>query len=119
MSSSRKTGLAILGLLSFLDLIGPLVTDGENPPMEVALVGAAIGLASLVLIWYVVRGATRAVAPLGALRLLSAVAAAPAFFVDDVPVGIVALAGALVALSVIGVALVLRPLPVREEVAVR
>lgn len=118
MTRSHKTGLAILGLLSLLDLVGPLVTDGENPPMEVALVGAAIGLVSLVLIGYVVRGATRAVAPLVVLRLLSAVAAAPAFFVDDVPSGVVALAGALVALSVIGVLLLVRPVPVRE-VAVR
>jgi hypothetical protein len=114
MSRSRTAALAILGLLSLLDLVGPLVTDGENPPMEVALVGAAIGLASLVFIGYVVRGATRAVAPLVVLRLLSAVAVAPAFFVDDVPVGIVALAGALVALTVIGVGLLVRPMPVRE-----
>jgi len=118
MTRSHKTGLALLGLLSLLDLVGPLVTDGETPPMEVALVGAALGLASLVLIAYVVRGATRAVTPLVVLRLLSAAAAVPAFFVDDVPEGVAALAGALVVLTLIGVVLLLRPVPV-GEVAVR
>ena len=114
MTRSRKAGLVILGLLSLLDLVGPLVTDGEHPPMEVALVGAAIGLASLVLIAYAARGATRAIAPLVVLRLLSAAAAVPAFFVDDVPLGVIVFAGAFVALSVVGVATLVRPAPVRE-----
>jgi hypothetical protein len=118
MTRLRIAGLAILGLLSLLDLVGPLVTDGEHPPMEVALVGAVLGLASLVLVGYAWRGATRALAPLVVLRLLSAAAAAPAFFVDDVPVGATAFAGAFVALSVVGVALLARPAPARE-VAVR
>ncbi len=118
MSRSRTAGLAILGLLSVLDLAGPLLTDGDNPPIEVALVGSVVGLASLVLIAYVARGASRALAPLIVLRVLSALSAAPAFFVGDVPAGIVALAGSLVALTVVGVLLVVRPLAVRE-VAVR
>jgi hypothetical protein len=118
MNRSRSAGLAILGLVSLLDLVGPLFTDGEHPPMEVALVGAAIGLASLVLIGYAFRGASRALAPLVVLRVLSALAAIPAFFVDDVPAGVVAFAGAFVALNLLGAAMVVRPLPVRE-VAVR
>jgi len=118
MTRSRTAGLVILGLLSLFDLAGPLFTDGEHPPMEVALVGAAIGLASLVLVGYAARGASRAIAPLVVLRLLSAVAAVPAFFVDDVPAGITAFAGAFVALSVVGVAMLVRPVPARE-VAVR
>lgn len=118
MSRSRTVGVVILGLLSLLDLVAPLFTDGEHPPMEVALIGAVIGLASLVLIGYLVRGASRALAPLVVLRVLSAVAAVPAFFVDDVPAGVVAFAAAFIVLSAAGVALVVRPLPVRE-VAVR
>jgi hypothetical protein len=118
MSRSRTFGLAILGLLSLLDLAGPLLTDGDNPPMGVAIVGAVLGLASLVLIVYVARGASRAVAPLIVLRVLSALSALPAFFVGDVPAGIVSLAGSLVALTAVGVVMVVRPLPVRE-VAVR
>ena len=114
MSRSRTAGLAILGLLSLFDLAGPLFTDGENPPMEIALVGAVLGLASLVLIGYVVRGASRALAPLVVLRILSALSAVPAFFVGDVPAGIVALAGVLVALTFVGVAMILRPVAARE-----
>lgn len=114
MTRSHIVGLSILGLLSLLDLVGPLITDGEHPPMEVALVGAVMGLASLVLIGYVVRGATRAVAPLVVLRVLSALTAAPAFFVDDVPAVAMAFAGAIIALTFVGAAMVLRPLPSRE-----
>lgn len=117
MTRSR-TALVILGLLSLIDLSGPLVTDGEHPPMEVAVVGAALGLASLVLIGYVARGAARALAPLVVLRVLSAVAAVPAFFVDDVPAGVTVFAGAFIALSFVGVALLVRPVAARE-VAVR
>jgi hypothetical protein len=114
MNRSRTVGLSILGLLSLVDLAGPLITDDEHPPMEVALAGAALGLASLVLIAYAVRGVTRAVPPLVVLRVLSALTTAPAFFVDDVPAVATVVAGVIVALTVVGVALVTRPLPVRE-----
>lgn len=114
MTRSRTVGLSILGLLSLLDLVGPLITDGEHPPMEVALVGSVLGLASLVLIGYVVRGATRAVAPLVVLRVMSALTAVPAFFVDDVPAVAMVVVGGIITLTIVGVALVLRPLPSRE-----
>jgi hypothetical protein len=106
MSRSYRTGLVILGVVSLLDLAGPLTTDGDHPPMLVALVGAAIGAASIVCVWLAWRGTTRAVLPLVVLRLLSALTALPAFFVDDVPSAIVALAAAFVLLSLAGVAMV-------------
>lgn len=54
MSPSSRAGLVLLGLLSAIDLFLPLLTDGETPPMGVALVAAALGLASLALIVSVV-----------------------------------------------------------------
>jgi hypothetical protein len=107
VSRSYRVGLILLAVLSALDLIGPLLTDGEHPPMAVALVGAALGLASIALVVSAWRGATRAVWPLVGLRVVSALSAVPAFFVSDVPVAAVAAAAAVAALTVLGVVLVL------------
>ena len=85
MSAPKSLGLTLLALLSLVDVSGPLLTDGEHPPMAIALVGAALGLASLALVWYAARGASRAIAPLIGLRVISALTAVPAFFVSDVP----------------------------------
>jgi hypothetical protein len=114
MTRLHTAGLAILGLLSLFDLALPLVTDGEHPPIEVALVGAVLGLASLVLIGYVVRGAARAVAPLVVLRVLSALTAVPAFFVDDVPAAATVFAAAFIVLTFVGAALMFRFAPARQ-----
>ena len=120
MTRSRSVGLAILGLLSVLDVLTPLFTDGDHPPMAVALVGSVIGLASLVLIWHVARGARRAVMPLVLLRVLSAFAALPGLIVDDVPVAIRGLVAVWVALTIVGVVLVARPASrIAEAVTVR
>lgn len=106
MSRSYRTGLIVLGVLSLLDVAGPLVTDGDHPPMSVALIGSALGVLSLVGIYYAWKGVRRAVLPLVVLRLLSAASAAPAFFVDDVPAAIRALAAVLVLVTIAGVAMV-------------
>jgi hypothetical protein len=106
MSPSFRTGLVVLAVLSLLDVAGPLMTDGDHPPMWVALIGTALGLASLVCVAAAWRGSQRAVLPLVALRLLSAVSAAPAFFVDDVPAGLRLLAAGIVLVTLVGVAMV-------------
>ena len=106
MSRSYRTGLVLLGVLSVLDLAGPLMTDGDHPPMSIALIGSVLGVASLALVVATWRGSHRAVLPLVALRLLSALSAVPAFFVDDVPAGIIALVVVIVAATLVGVALV-------------
>ena len=100
-----RTGLALLGLLSLADLTAPLMSNGDGPPMGVLLAASALGLASLVLLWYAARGARRAVAPLLGLRALSALTAVPAFFAEDVPVVAEVLAAVFIALTVIGIAL--------------
>jgi hypothetical protein len=82
------------------------MTDGDNPPMSIAIVGSALGVASLVCVVLAWRGSNRAVLPLAVLRLLSALTAVPAFFVSDVPPAIRGLAAVLVILTLVGVALV-------------
>jgi hypothetical protein len=109
MSRTFRAGLVVFGLLSVADLAGPLLTDGEHPPMSIALVGSAIGLVSLVLVALAWRGARRAVVPLVVLRLLSALSAVPAFFESDVPAGAMAAAAIAIVLTVVAAALVLAP----------
>lgn len=109
MSSTFRAGLVVLGLLSLADLAGPVLTDGEHPPMSVALIGSALGLLSLVLVVFAWRGARRAVVPLIVLRALSALGAVPAFFLGEVPAAAMAAGGLVIALTALGVALLLMP----------
>lgn len=117
MSRTFRAGLIVLGLLSLGDVATPLVTDGEHPPMEVALIGSALGLVSLVLVVFAWRGARRAVVPLIVLRVLSALSAVPAFFAGDVPAAAVIAAALVVALTALGTALLL--VPARELAGAR
>ena len=112
MSRSNRFGLVVLGLLSVVDLFSPLMTDGEHPPMEIAVGGSIVGLISLALVVFAWRGKRWALAPLITLRLASALLAVPAFFASDVPAAAVAAAGVGVAATIIGVVAVL--LPARE-----
>jgi hypothetical protein len=107
MSRTFRVGLVVLGVLSALDLFTPLLTDGEHPPMAVALAGSVIGLVGLVLLVPAWRGSARAAVALIALRLLSAVTAVPAFFADGVPAVAVLAAAGGIAVTVVGVVLVL------------
>ncbi|MCW2798256.1 hypothetical protein [Nocardioides sp.] len=118
MSRSRSTALVILAILSLFDLAGPLMTDGDHPPMSIALAGSVLGLLSLVCVGYVARGADRAVAPLALLRVVSALTAVPAFFVDDVPVGVRVLVAALIVVTGVGVWLLVKA-PARHEAMAR
>ncbi len=100
-------GLAILGVLSVGDLAAPLLTDGEAPPMSIALMLSAVGLASLAAIYGVLRGSRTALVALFVLRGLSALSAVPAFFVPGVPPGPKTLAGIAIAATFVGIVLVL------------
>jgi len=106
MRRPYRIGLVVLAVLSVFDLLGPLFTDGDHPPMSVALAGAAVGLVSLALILPAWRGSRPALWSLVALRVLSALTAVPAFVVSGVPAAAVAAALALVVLTVAGVVLV-------------
>lgn len=109
MSRTFRAGLIVLGVLAVGDLSAPLLTDGEHPPMAIALVAAAIGLVSLALVAAAWRGARRAVVPLVVLRVLSALSAVPAFFEAGVPAAAKAAAVALLVLTGFGLALLFAP----------
>ena len=107
-TTARRIGLAVLGLLSLGDLATPVLTDGETPPYAVAAVVALLGLVSLVLVVQAYRDLGRPLRLLIGLRVLSAVAALPAFFVSDVPAGAQAAAAGIVVLTAAGVLLTAR-----------
>ena len=103
--SSRRAGLLLLGVLSIGDMAALLLTDGQSPPYEVAALVTLLGLVSLVLVIRALRDPSRPVRLLIGLRVLSAVAALPAFLVDGVPAGAQVVVAALVVLTALGVVL--------------
>jgi hypothetical protein len=108
MSGNLRAGLIVLGVLSLLDLLTPLLTDGDHPPMSVAIGSAAIGAVSLVCLAFAwVRDSGKALFGLIALRLLSALLSVPAFFIDAVPAVASAAAAVLIALTLVGTVLCL------------
>ena len=44
MTRLYRAGLILLGLLSLVSLTSPLTTDGQHPPMMIALIDAGVGL---------------------------------------------------------------------------
>ena len=115
MINRYRAGLLVLGVFSLGDLAAPLLTDGQTPPLSIALIGSVLGLLSVILIAVAWRGRVAAAVGAVVLRLLSALTAVPAFLVDGVPTGAQVLAGLAIALAVVGSVLVLagirRPVP--------
>src|SRR5688572_8577561 len=94
-----RAGLIVLAVLSAFDLFLPLLTDGEHPPMAVALATSVIGLVSLILIVAAWRGGTRPVPALIVLRSLSALSAVPAFMAPGVPTAALVVAASGIVLT--------------------
>lgn len=107
MSSLHRTGLVLLALLALGDVALPFTTDGEHPPMWVAIVGLVLGVASLVCLPAAWRGRTPALFGLLGTRVVSALLSLPAFFVDDVPGEVLGIVVLTVALTVVGAVLAL------------
>jgi hypothetical protein len=117
VSRSFRAGLLVLGFISFGDVLLPLLSDGEHPPMAVALVASAFGLISLALVISAWRGATRAAIPLVIIRALMALTAVPAFTAPGVPGPAMVAAGFGIGLTAIGVVLVVYGMVRRPVVA--
>lgn len=121
LSKLNKAGLVLAFLLGLVDLTGPFqpTPDGQaGPPYSILILGAVLGLITVVgvvIAWRTARrGAVRVVA--GA-RIISVITALPAFFVD-VPAGLKMTVGAFVIVTVATVAMMLtparRPVPVTD-----
>ncbi|PZH07927.1 hypothetical protein C1I97_17085 [Streptomyces sp. NTH33] len=107
------TGLVLSGLLGLVDVISLPFGDGEHPPFVVAVVGAVLGLITLVgavLAW---RGSRAGAVAVIVTRLLSGLSAVPAFFADDVPGALVGAVAFALLVTLAGVALVASALRTR------
>lgn len=103
-----KVGLVILGLLGLLDVVSATDTGGPAPAV-ILVVDAVVGLVTLVGVVLAWRSGSRtAVRAVAISRVLSVLAAVPVFFVDDLPVGLVAASAVVILLNVLGLYLVLR-----------
>jgi hypothetical protein len=107
MTRLSHAGLIVLGVLSLVSLSSPLWTDGQHPPMMIALIDAGVGLICIILIAFAWPGRLWAAIAVVVLRLLVALTAVPAFLVPGVPAGSMITAGAGIGLTVVGAALVL------------
>ncbi|MFF4779136.1 hypothetical protein ACFY05_40600 [Microtetraspora fusca] len=108
MNRSRTlvAGLILSGLLGLVDVVTMPFGDGENPPFAVAVVGAALGVLTLVGVVLAWRGGRVGAVLVIVTRLLAGLSAVPAFFADGVPGPARAVAALGVVLTLAGVALV-------------
>jgi hypothetical protein len=108
----NKIGLGIAALLGVADVASAFnpTPEGEvGPPLGVLVVGAVLGVITLVGVGFAFRRGSRgAVRIVAASRVVSAILALPAFFVD-IPAGLKIAAGAGVILTVAVVVMMLAP----------
>jgi hypothetical protein len=112
VTTRTRVGLVIAALLALGDVVSAFfpTPEGEiGPPLPIVLLGGLLGIATLaavVVAWRAGgRGALRIVA---GTRVLSAITALPAFFVD-IPAWVKLLVAVVVVLTVVCVVLVLSP----------
>lgn len=111
-------GLVLAGLLGLADVVSLPFGDGETPPVPVAIASAILGLITLtgvVLAW---RGRRGGIVAVIVTRLLSALSAVPAFFVDDVPGPLVGVAAFGVGVTLASIVLVTPALRTRTAATV-
>jgi hypothetical protein len=116
----NKIGLALAGVLGLSDVasIGMPTGDGQDgPPVAIVVLGAVLGVITLAALVPAFRKAGRgAIRLVAGTRIISAISALPAFFVD-VDAGLKVFAAIIVVLTVAVVAMILNPGPARAVVA--
>jgi len=113
-------GLAICTLLGVIDIISLAALGSDaGPPVLVTLIGAVLGVITLVGARMAWRGGRSGVVTVIVSRVLSALLALPAFFVDDVPDWVPPVVGIFVVLTVVGVGLLVVALGRRGSSAAR
>lgn len=115
LSGKNKAGLVLCGLLGATDVaslaaLGQQGAGESGPPAAVIVAAAALGILTLVAVVVTWRTRSRLGARLvAASRVLSALSAVPAFFVEDVGTGFVAAAATAVLLTLVAIWLLLSP----------
>lgn len=112
LTTLNKVGLALAALMGVSDVASLLTPtpDGEvGPPIGILALDSVLGVVTLVAVGWAFRTRNRgAVRVVAAARIVSAITALPAFFVD-IPEAIRLLAGFDVLLTVVVVVMVLTP----------
>jgi hypothetical protein len=116
LSARNKVGLVLCGLLGLGDVVG-MATVGQQapgggaaPPTVVLIAAGVLGIITVAAVVHTWRTRSRVGSRITAgSRILSALTAVPAFFVDGVSGGLVAVAGVGIVLTLVAVWLVLAP----------
>jgi hypothetical protein len=119
LTTRNKVGLVLATLLGIADLASLLqpTPDGEvGPPFSILLVDGLLGVLTIVGVVIAWRSASRgAIRVVAGARILSAITALPAFFVD-VPAALKVLVGVIVLVTLAVVVMIMTP--ARDRVAV-
>jgi hypothetical protein len=111
-STVNKVGLALAAVLGVSDVASAFspTPEGEvGPPVGILLLGGVLGVVTLVAVVWAFRSRSRgAVRIVAASRIVSAITALPAFFVD-IPDWLRLMAGVIVILTVVVVVMMLLP----------
>jgi len=112
-STSTTVGLALCALLGVVDIVslGGLGAD-DGPPVPIVLLGAVLGVITLVGARMAWRGDPGGALVVVVSRVISALSAA--FFVDDVPDWLAPVVGDFAVLTIVGVGLLVVSLRGRE-----
>ena len=112
LTKLNKVGLGLAFLVGLVDVSSPFTPtpDGEEgPPYAILLLGGLLGVITIVCVVIAFRTASRgAIRLVAATRIISAVTALPAFFVD-VPAGLKVAVGVGVLLTIAIVVMILMP----------
>jgi hypothetical protein len=112
LATRTRIGLVLAVVLGLADVVSAFfpTPDGEvGPPLAIVILGGVIGLATLAAVAVAWRSGRRgALRIVAGTRVLSAITALPAFFVD-VPAWLKLVVAVLVVLTVVCVVLVLSP----------
>jgi hypothetical protein len=112
VTTRTRVGLVLAALLAVGDVVSAFfpTPDGVvGPPLPIVVLGGLLGIATLAAVVVAWRSGRRgALWTVAGTRVLSALAALPAFFVD-VPALVKLLVAVFVVLTIVSVALVLAP----------
>ena len=104
-----KVGLGICILLAVLDVVGVFGSGAEDaPPLALNILSAVVGVVTLVAVKRAFQADPTALKVVLGSRLASVVLSVPVYFVDDAPTWAKAAVGAYLALTAVGIALILR-----------